>query len=126
MTPAKEVGGDFYDFFFVNNDRLALVIADVSGKGIPAAMFMMIKSMIQTQAASGRGPKEVLETVNRLIYESDIESRMIEADCTEEDLRQSNRCFIEAFTQAGEKIVIIDEDFEQNIDAQSPSSLGRG
>ena len=42
MTPAKEVGGDFYDFFFIDENRLALVIADVSGKGIPAAMFMMM------------------------------------------------------------------------------------
>ena len=41
MDPAKEVGGDFYDFFFVNKDMLAMVIADVSGKGIPAALFMM-------------------------------------------------------------------------------------
>ncbi len=71
MTPAKEVGGDFYDFFFVDEDRLALVIADVSGKGIPAAMFMMMaKNMIQTQAASGRSPKEVLEKVNKLICEN--------------------------------------------------------
>ena len=42
MPPAKEVGGDFYDFFLVDEDHLALVIADVSGKGIPAALFMVI------------------------------------------------------------------------------------
>ncbi len=42
MTPAKEVGGDFYDFFLVDDDDLALVMADVSGKGVPAALFMMI------------------------------------------------------------------------------------
>jgi len=78
MTPAKEVGGDFYDFFFVTQDRLAMVIADVSGKGIPAAMFMMMaKSMIQTQAASGRGPKEVLETVNRLICANNQEEMFV-------------------------------------------------
>ncbi len=47
MTPAKEVGGDFYDFFFVDHDRLAMVIADVSGKGIPAAMFMMMAKSIR-------------------------------------------------------------------------------
>lgn len=68
MTPAKEVGGDFYDFFFVDENRLALVIADVSGKGIPAAMFMMMaKNMIQTQAAAGSSPKDVMETVNKLL-----------------------------------------------------------
>jgi len=78
MTPAKEVGGDFYDFFFVDHDRLAMVIADVSGKGIPAAMFMMMaKSMIQTQAASGRSSGEVLENVNRLICENNREEMFV-------------------------------------------------
>ena len=78
MTPAKEVGGDFYDFFFVDHDHLALVIADVSGKGIPAAMFMMMaKSMLQTQAAAGHSPREVLETVNRLICENNKEKMFI-------------------------------------------------
>ena len=78
MDPAKEVGGDFYDFFFVDQDHLALVIADVSGKGIPAAMFMMMaKSMLQTQAAAGNSPREVLETVNRLICENNKEKMFI-------------------------------------------------
>ena len=78
MTPAKEVGGDFYDFFFVDHDCLAMVIADVSGKGIPAAMFMMMaKSMLQTQAASGRSPGEVLENVNRLICENNGEEMFV-------------------------------------------------
>ena len=78
MTPAKEVGGDFYDFFFVDHDRLALVMADVSGKGIPGAMFMMmVKSMIQTQAMSGHSPKEVLETVNQLVCSNNREDMFI-------------------------------------------------
>ena len=78
MTPAKEVGGDFYDFFFVDQDVLAMIIADVSGKGIPAAMFMMMaKSMIQTQAASGRSPGVVLENVNRLICENNQEDMFV-------------------------------------------------
>ena len=78
MTPAKEVGGDFYDFFFIDHDRLALVIADVSGKGIPAAMFMMMaKSMIQTQASAGASPQLVLETVNRLICENNREKMFV-------------------------------------------------
>ena len=78
MNPAKEVGGDFYDFFFVDQNHLALVIADVSGKGIPAAMFMMMaKSMLQTQAAAGHSPREVLETVNRLICENNKEKMFI-------------------------------------------------
>ena len=78
MTPAKEVGGDFYDFFFVDEDRLALVMADVSGKGIPAAMFMMMaKNMLQTQAAAGHSPQEVLETVNRLLCENNTEKMFV-------------------------------------------------
>ncbi len=78
MTPAKEVGGDFYDFFFVDEDRLALVIADVSGKGIPAAMFMMMaKNMLQNQAAGGHSPREVLETVNKLLCENNEEKMFV-------------------------------------------------
>ena len=78
MDPAKEVGGDFYDFFFVDEDHLALVIADVSGKGIPAAMFMMMaKNMIQNQAMAGHSPQEVLEAVNRGICENNEESMFV-------------------------------------------------
>ena len=68
MTPAKEVGGDFYDFFFTDRDHLAMVIADVSGKGIPAAMFMvMAKGIIETQSMSGNSPAQILTDVNRII-----------------------------------------------------------
>ena len=78
MTPAKEVGGDFYDFFFVDHYHMALVIADVSGKGIPAAMFMMmVKIMIQTQVVSGHGPKEALEIVNQMICDNNKEGMFI-------------------------------------------------
>ena len=66
MTPAREVGGDFYDFFLIDSDHLALVIADVSGKGIPAALFMMVsKTMIKNQLMTGCSPAEALEAVNR-------------------------------------------------------------
>lgn len=65
MTPAKEVGGDFYDFFLVDDDRLAMVMADVSGKGVPAALFMVIaKTLIKNVAQTGLSPKAVLEKVN--------------------------------------------------------------
>ena len=65
MTPAKEVGGDFYDFFLVDSDHLALVIADVSGKGIPAALFMTVsKTLIKNQLMSGCDPAAALERVN--------------------------------------------------------------
>ena len=65
MHPAKEVGGDFYDFFMVDEDHLALVVADVSGKGIPAALFMMIsKALVKNTTAMGLSPSRVMEEVN--------------------------------------------------------------
>ena len=71
MTPAKEVGGDFYDFFLVDEDPLAMVIADVSGKGVPAAMFMMIsKTLLKSAAQSGLSPKAILEKVNNQLCEN--------------------------------------------------------
>jgi len=70
MTPARQVGGDFYDFFYTGPDQLALVIADVSGKGIPAALFMMrAKTAIKNSAISGIAPAKVLEAVNDVLRE---------------------------------------------------------
>ena len=66
MDPAKEVGGDFYDFFLVDDTHLCLVMADVSGKGVPAALFMVIaKTLIKNQALLGRSPSEILANVNQ-------------------------------------------------------------
>ena len=65
MQPAKEVGGDFYDFFMVDKTHVALVIADVSGKGVPAALFMVVsKTMINNRAMHGGTPGEILRDVN--------------------------------------------------------------
>ena len=70
MTPAKEVGGDFYDFFLIDDDHLGLVMADVSGKGVPAALFMVIaKTLIKNRAMMGGGPAEVLRYVNEQLCE---------------------------------------------------------
>ena len=70
MDPAKEIGGDFYDFFFVGPGKLALVIADVSGKGIPAALFMMrAKTAIRNLAESGKEPAEILKRANSELCE---------------------------------------------------------
>ena len=71
MTPAKEVGGDFYDFFLVDDNHLALVIADVSGKGVPAALFMVIaKTLLKNAVQMGLSPKEALEKVNNQLCEN--------------------------------------------------------
>ncbi len=68
MQPAKEVGGDFYDFFLINDNTLAVVMADVSGKGVPAALFMVItKTLIQNTALSGKTPEVVFEIVNKML-----------------------------------------------------------
>ena len=68
MDPAKEVGGDFYDIFFVDANKIALVIADVSGKGIPGAMLMMrSKTAIRDLAESGHEPDVIFERVNNLL-----------------------------------------------------------
>ncbi len=78
MTPAKEVGGDFYDFFMVDDDHLALVIADVSGKGIPAALFMMAsKILIKNTVMTGKDPGEVLRMVNNQICENNQEEMFV-------------------------------------------------
>ena len=68
MEPAKEVGGDFYDFFLIDDNHLGIVMADVSDKGVPAALFMMAsKIMVQNYALIGYSPKEVLTKVNHQI-----------------------------------------------------------
>ena len=70
MTPAKEVGGDFYDFFLINRNHLGLVMADVSGKGVPAALFMVIaKTLIKNRAMMGGSPAEILHDVNNQLCE---------------------------------------------------------
>ncbi|MCR5773794.1 MAG: serine/threonine-protein phosphatase [Lachnospiraceae bacterium] len=73
MAPAKEVGGDFYDFFLTDDGSLCLIIADVAGKGIPAALFMMIaKALIKNRLKSGDSPAEALSNVNEQICEYNI------------------------------------------------------
>ena len=71
MDPAKEVGGDFYDFFFIDKENLAVVIADVSGKGVSAALFMVIaKILLKNQAQTGEPLDKVLENVNNQLCQN--------------------------------------------------------
>jgi sigma-B regulation protein RsbU (phosphoserine phosphatase) len=70
MTPAREVGGDFYDFFLIDPDHIALVMADVSGKGVPAALFMMIaRVLIKSHLQNGQSVGEALANVNNQLCE---------------------------------------------------------
>ena len=78
MTPAKEVGGDFYDFFLIDDNRLALVIADVSGKGVPAALFMMSsKMLINNYALFGGTPAEIISAVNGRVCENNSDNMFV-------------------------------------------------
>lgn len=73
VHPAKEVGGDFYDFFFIDNDHFAVIVADVSGKGIPAALFMAIaKTLIKNRLQTGEEPEIAMENVNRQLCSNNI------------------------------------------------------
>ena len=70
MDPARDVGGDFYDFYFVDEDHLCLLIADVSGKGIPAAMFMMVaKRILEEYARQNTSASEILQKTNEAILD---------------------------------------------------------
>ena len=70
MTPAKEVGGDFYDFYMLDNDHFAMVVGDVSGKGVPAALFMVItKTLLKDSAEHEYNPAKIFEHVNRILCE---------------------------------------------------------
>ena len=79
MDPAKETGGDFYDFFLIDDDHLALVIADVSGKGMPAALFMMnAMTLIRTRTKMNMGdPGQILSDVNNLLCERNNQNMFV-------------------------------------------------
>ena len=80
MTPAKEVGGDFYDFFMVDERHLAIVMADVSGKGVPAALFMVIgKTLIKDHTQPGADLGTVFSEVNDILCASNSEGMFITA-----------------------------------------------
>ena len=78
ITPAKEVGGDFYDFFLIDDDHLGIVMADVSGKGVPAALFMMMsKILVNNYAMMGGSPAKVLEQTNTQICKNNDEDMFV-------------------------------------------------
>ncbi len=78
MTTAKEVGGDFYDYFLLDDDHLCIVMADVSEKGVPAALFMVVsRTLIKDQAQMCYSPKTILEEVNNKLYDSNAEGMFV-------------------------------------------------
>ena len=78
MTPAKEVGGDFYDFFLTDDNHLCMVMADVSGKGVPAALFMMAsKIILANNAMIGKSPAQILADTNAAICANNREEMFV-------------------------------------------------
>lgn len=78
MEPAKEVGGDLYDFFLLDDDRLGFVMGDVSGKGVPAAIFMAVsRTLIRATALKGIPPDECLTYVNHLLCQESVSSMFV-------------------------------------------------
>ena len=78
MDPAKEIGGDFYDFFLIDDDHLCMVVADVSGKGIPAALFMMVsKIILQSCAMLGNSASEILTRTNEAVCSNNPEQMFV-------------------------------------------------
>jgi len=78
MEPAKEVGGDLYDFFLLDNERLGFVMGDVSGKGVPAAIFMAVsRTLIRATALKGISPDECLTYVNSLLCRESVSSMFV-------------------------------------------------
>ncbi len=78
MTPAKDIGGDFYDFFRINEDKIGFVMADVSGKGIPAALFMAVSNtLLRSVAMSMETTNECMDEVNRLLCKASVNSMFV-------------------------------------------------
>lgn len=97
MEPAKEVGGDFYDFFMVDDAHIAIVMADVSGKGVPAALFMVIgKTLIKDHTTPGCDLSDVFSEVNDMLCESNSEGLFITAFEGVLDLRTGEFRFVNA------------------------------
>lgn len=78
IDPAKDVGGDFYDYYVIDDDHIALTIADVSDKGVPAALFMVVtKTLLHTTGMKYKEPSTIMETVNRMLYNQNPEMMFV-------------------------------------------------
>jgi len=78
MLPAKEVGGDFFDFFLIDRDRIGFAIGDVSGKGVPAALFMAVsRTLLRATASRGFAPDECMQQVNQTLHQESISSMFV-------------------------------------------------
>ena len=97
MTPAKEVGGDFYDMFLIDENHLAMVIADVSGKGVPAALIMMTaRTLIKNTALNGYSVDEIYNKVNNMLCEGNTSNHFVTSWFAIIDLRTGKLEFVNA------------------------------
>ena len=97
METAKEVGGDFYDFYFVGQDRLLFLVADVSGKGVPAAMFMMrAKTLLKSAEQTGKPISQAFEEVNNALSEGNSSCTFVTAWAGEINTRTGHVNFVNA------------------------------
>ena len=97
MATAKEVGGDFYDFYFTGQDHVLFLIADVSGKGVPAAMFMMrAKSLIKSAAQTGKPIAQVFEETNDALCEGNTSNTFVTAWAGELNIRTGQVTYVNA------------------------------
>jgi sigma-B regulation protein RsbU (phosphoserine phosphatase) len=88
ITPAKEVGGDLYDFFFVDDNHLCFAVGDVSGKGVPASLFMAVtKTLFKATAANGGTPDEILARLNKEICRDNESCMFVTLFCGILDIR---------------------------------------
>lgn len=82
LVPAKEVGGDFYDFFFIDDDRLFFAIGDVSGKGVPGSLFMAVTiTLLRSTAMQGKKAGEMLEIVNNSLSRENATNMFVTVFC---------------------------------------------
>ncbi len=94
MSPAKEVGGDLYDFFFLDEHRICIAVGDVSNKGVPAALYMAVTIfLIQAAGAKGRTPDEIMSILNEQIYKGNESCMFVTLFCGILDLRDGELNF---------------------------------
>jgi len=97
MMPAKEVGGDFYDFFFLDENKLGILIADVSGKSVPACLFMAIaRTILRTIAIKTESPSETLSRANELLCKENDSCMFVTTFYGIIDLNRGTLCFANA------------------------------
>ncbi len=109
MVPADEVGGDFYDFYFAGEDKLAILVADVSDKGIPAALFMMrAKTLLKSLIESGLSPAEALKNANESLCQENEMGMLLSAWLGIVDLKKGLVCY----SSAGHKPPLLLKEFE--------------